>query len=190
MPPKLTLAGRIDQARKDERAAELAARGLTLREIADELGVATPEAARRMVNRYLARFPAETAEEVRRLGSARLDRAIHRLMEVLDYTTYIYTPQGELVRGPDGQPMVDYDKTIRAALAISAIEERRARLYGADAPKRSVELRMDYDTIKSALEEQGKALGIPDPLAAARAIAALPAAPHEEKGSGGTPPGR
>lgn len=172
----LSLAGKIDQARKDERAAELAARGMSLREIADELDLAAPETVRRMVNRYLARFPAETAEEVRRLGSARLDKALHKMMDVLDYVSYVYTPQGVLVRGPAGEPMIDYDKTIRAALAISAIEERRARLYGADAPKRSVEVRMDYDALKQALEEQGQALGIPDPLAAARAIAALPAA--------------
>jgi len=113
-PGKETLLKPLDDgsAALESRAVQLRSLGHTYDEIAQQLGLATRGSAWKIVQRALTRIPAESVEEMRLLEGARLDA-----MSAAIWPT--------AVTGDE-----------KAILVMVRIMERRARLFGLDAPVR------------------------------------------------------
>ena len=108
---------RIAVAQRECEALELRKAGKTFEEIADALGYAERGGAAKAVSRALAATVQEPADELRRLQAARLD--------ALWGAMWPRAMEGEL----------------GAVDRCLAIEMRRARLFGVDAPaRRAVEV--------------------------------------------------
>lgn len=129
--------------------------GATYQRIADALGYGSRYNARRAVERALAEIPAEAVDELRRLEAERLDYLTAKAFEVLESTHYVHTPAGKLVYGPDAQPLLDPMPVLHAIDRLLRIEERRARLFGLDAPARRNGFTLDeIDAAIAELESQ------------------------------------
>jgi hypothetical protein len=84
-----------------------------------------------------------------------LDELTRKAFEVLDATHYVHTPAGKLVYGPDGHPLVDPMPALYAIDRLLRIDERRARLFGLDAPIRRDDFTIDeIDAAIAELELQ------------------------------------
>ncbi|RKN61873.1 hypothetical protein D7231_31875 [Streptomyces klenkii] len=123
-----------ETARRDAEAAALRARGLSYRQIADELGVARTT-AHEMVERALQAIVQEPAEQVRQLELDRLDHMYRSALGVLE-RRHVTVSQGRIVKADDGEPLEDDGPVLQAIDRMLRIQERRARLLGLDAPSR------------------------------------------------------
>jgi hypothetical protein len=65
--------------------------------------------------------------------------------------------------------LIDRDPNVRAADTMMRLGERASRLFGLDAPKKTVTLTVDM--MRSELMELGNKLGFDDPLGVANALA-------------------
>jgi hypothetical protein len=102
----------IALVKKEARAVELRAAGLTLQEITDRLGYQTASAAWKAIARGLARLPAPEVEAYRQIQALTLDLLQASIMaKALDANA-----RGQLL----------------AVDRVIAILERRARLFGLD----------------------------------------------------------
>lgn len=157
--PKRGAHGRFERtqsgAQRDAEAVRMRSRGATYQRIADALGYGSRYNARRAVERALAEIPADAVDELRRLAAERLDYLTRKAFEVLDATHYVHTPGGKLVHGPDGRPLLDPMPVLHAIDRLLRIDERRARLFGLDAPARDWEPTIDeIDAAIAELETQ------------------------------------
>lgn len=105
-PDKATVAA------NETKAVELRKAGASYAQIADALGLASASSAYRNVMRALARNQSEEVEELRMIEGARLDR--------MQQSLWHNAVRGDL-------PTVD---------RVLRIMERRARLFGLDAPQK------------------------------------------------------
>lgn len=142
---------------RDARAAELHGQGWSYQRIADELGFASKGHAHSAVQRAYADIASEGAEQAKKADLERLDRLIEQAWAVMLRPHYAVA-NGRVVRrftgverDEDGIERLDADgkeipvfedvmddAPILAAVAhIRALLERRARIYGYDAPARS-----------------------------------------------------
>jgi len=101
-----------ESAEIESQAVQLRSLGHTYDEIAQQLGLATRGSAWKVVQRALTRIPAESVEEMRLLEGARLDAM----------TAAIWPTA---VTGDE-----------KAIALMLRIMERRAKLFGLDAPVR------------------------------------------------------
>jgi hypothetical protein len=127
-------APRVDAAQRDARALELRAAGATYRQIAERLGCSV-DTAWKAVDRGLVRTRQEPADKLRRLERVRLDR-LQRAAETVLGTTHHVLQGGEAVLDEKGKPYVDHGPTLNAIRTLLAVQERRAKLLGLDAPAR------------------------------------------------------
>lgn len=105
-----TTARALAQREQTLKALNLRKAGATYAQIAETCGYSAPQAACRAVQRALAREQAEAVADLRQLQAARLDD----LLRVL-YPRALKGDYGAIDR-------------------IHRLEERRAKLYGLDAP--------------------------------------------------------
>jgi hypothetical protein len=78
--------------------------------------------------------------------------------------------QGKVVCDPrTDEPLIDRAPNVQAADTMMRLGERAARLFGLDAPKKTVTLTVDM--MRSELMELGNKLGFDDPLGVATALA-------------------
>jgi len=137
-------------AERDAEAARMRARGMRLREIAAALGFGSEGAAHDAADRAMAAVRASGGDIAKRSALARLDEMYARALAVLDATHYtvsqgrlIYiggTPvkdDGGKVVWVGGEPLLDDAPVLNALRVMLAIEERRAKLEGTDAPAKS-----------------------------------------------------
>ena len=103
------------QALIDTDALKLRSKGYTYQKIADTMGCSKPTAYER-VKRALAAIPAEAVEEYRRLEGERLDTLLEMALKK--------------AQSEDKGFLFAIDRCL-------AIMDRRAKLYGLDAPIRS-----------------------------------------------------
>lgn len=115
--PSASTPARIDHRARAAEAVRLRTEGLSYREIADQLGYSTENAANKAVLGVLRRTEAEAADALRTLEVARLDLLWNKALRGIAVSET--SPQG--VSAP----------LISAAVRVS---ERRARLLGLDAP--------------------------------------------------------
>jgi hypothetical protein len=160
---------KVSQARMDAKAAELAVQGLTMTQIARQMGWKDPRSAGAAISRHLALSAEPVNEALRRLWGARIEESVRVVWDAM-HAENLAISQGKVVLDPrTGEPLVDRDPNVRAADTMMRLGERAARLFGLDAPKRSVTLTVDM--MRSELMELGGKLGFDDPLGVAAALA-------------------
>lgn len=125
----------------ETKAVELRTAGMPYAEIAHTLGMAGPSSAYRMVMRALAQNQSEEVEELRMVEGARLD----------------CMQQSVWQRAVDGD-LSSIDRVLK-------IMERRARLFGLDAPQKvAVSTTQVDDQIDALLAELAALPPVPDDL--------------------------
>jgi len=125
-------------AERDSQAWVLRAERMSYAMIGQELGM-TAEGARQAVRRYASSIAEEKLADVRKEVLEQLDMFERELVALLRRPHYVVTKDGDLVKGPDGEYLID-DAPIIASIstALKVIRER-ARLLGLDAPAQSVQ---------------------------------------------------
>jgi hypothetical protein len=162
-------ARKVEQAQIDAKAAELAVQGLTMTQISQRMGWASPSTASAAINRHLARSAEPVNEALRRLWGHRIEETVKVVWEAL-HAENLVVSQGRVVEDPrTGQPLIDRDPNVRAADTMMRLGERASKLFGLDAPKKTVTLTVDM--MRSELMELGSKLGFDDPLGVANALA-------------------
>ena len=95
---------------RDAKALDLRRRHLNYRQIANELGWASTNAAYEAVQRGLADTQSEASDEVRRMELERLDDIARGFQRVFATRHYIASATGKIARHPDThEPLVDDD---------------------------------------------------------------------------------
>lgn len=129
----------IDVAERDAQACRLRTRGLSYREIAEQLGYADEAHAYRAVKKILLETVQEAGDELRAVEVARLDALLAKVWAVLE-RRHLHVSSGRIVtiELDDGTkvPLEDDGPTLAAADRVLAIAKRRAELLGLDAPKK------------------------------------------------------
>ena len=146
-----------DSVRRGFRAAELRGQGYSFQRIADELSYASRGKAHEAVMRAYASMSTEEAEHARQLDLERIDRLIEQAWQVM-LTPHLAVSNGKVVRhftefesdedgterlDPDGKPIpvfedvLDDGPRLAAVNTIKGLLERRARIFGYDAPAKS-----------------------------------------------------
>lgn len=166
-----------ETAARDARAAELHGQGWTYERIAAELGFASKGHAHNAVQRAYDAIDLEGVERAKKADLERLDRLIEQAWAVM-LRPHFAVSNGRVVRrfvdverDEDGIERLDADgkeipvfedvmddAPILAAVAhIRALLERRARIYGYDAPTRARVEVIPAETVEaqiSALEAE------------------------------------
>ncbi|TDC63894.1 hypothetical protein E1258_09620 [Micromonospora sp. KC207] len=129
----------LDAAERDAEACRLRARGLSYREIAEQLRYADAAGAHRAVQKVLRDTVQEPADELRHLEVVRLDALLAVAWDVLE-REHVAHSGGKLVMvaGEDGVevPLRDDAPTLAAIDRVLKIMTRRAELLGLDAPRK------------------------------------------------------
>lgn len=136
----------LEGAERDAEAIRMQIGGATYQEISDTLGYGGKSNAHRAIKDAIAQIPAEDVRELRRVSSLRLDRLTSEAFAVLERDHVHISQGGKVVRDDGGQIVLDDGPKLAAIDRIVRVEERRARLFGMDAPTRSkVDLGGDDD---------------------------------------------
>lgn len=124
-----------EQALIDTEALKLRSLGWTYQQIGDHMGC-TKQAASDRCKRALAAIPADAVDEHRKIEGERLDTLMRVAME----------------------RVLNNDKGVLFAIdRVLAIQERKARLYGLDAPQKTQVITLDY--IESEIQRLEAELG-------------------------------
>jgi hypothetical protein len=150
-------------------AVRLRTAGMSLDDIGRELGGVTRQRAWQLVQEGLADVKSEAAEELRLLESERLDemfRVAWTQMHTDHVTLYKGAPVMVTVAGENGIPhdipLVNHGPKLDALDRLLRIAERRAKLFGLDAP---VSVNVSMDALAEELRTIATALGLdPDSL--------------------------
>jgi hypothetical protein len=188
----------VANAARDAKAAELHGQGWTYQRIADELGFASKGKAHEAVQRAFADIPTEGAEAAKLADLERLDRLIEQAWAVM-LRPHLAVSNGRVVRrrtgeyechddgterlDDKGQPIPVYadvmdDWPVLAAIAhIRTLIERRAKIYGYEAPSRSRVEVITSDVIESEIARLEGELQANDRVTADTGIPGPPALP-------------
>ena len=161
-------------ADNDEIAATMSVMGFRLEEIAEAIGVKTAMGASHAVARGKLNHPPADLDELRVTEAMRLDALERRAWQYEGMTNYHFAANGQIVRGPDGQPLIDTEPNERAIELIRKISEARRKLLGLDAPKRS---QLTIDTVNAEVRRLEIELDIKSKDALPAAPAAIEAPP-------------
>lgn len=172
-----------ESAARDMRAAELHGQGWTYQRIADELGMAGSGKACEAVQRAFASIPIEGAEEAKRQDLERLDRLIEKNWAALE-RQHVTVSNGRVVRrfvglerDEDGIERLDADgKTIPVfedvmddgpvaahSTVILRLIEKRAKIFGYDAPIKSRVEIITEDVVDAEIARLTALVGENDP---------------------------
>ena len=117
---------------RDSRASNSAAKAPTTTRSPSASSVSEIDRVDHAVQRALASIVAEAAPDVRKLELDRLDALQIGALTVLRRPHYVVSA-GKIVKGDQGQPLLDDGPTL-AAIDELLLMERRAKLLGLDAP--------------------------------------------------------
>lgn len=155
-----------ETAVRDAEAARMRAAGHRLKDICAALGFGSEGAAHDAADRAIMAVRAAGGEEAKRRALARLDEMYARALAVLDATHYtvsngrlIYIggtaeldDNGKLVWS-GGEPLTDDAPVLNALRVMLAIEERRAKIEGYDAPTKARVEVSQVDGIDAAVRD-------------------------------------
>jgi hypothetical protein len=133
---------KTDQIERDAQASALYDQGWTYKRIAAELGMSNQGRAHDAVMRHLKRIPVADVESIRRQMEQRLSE-MRRIALAVAGKDHIAHGQGRAVEIEDPDNPGTYIKVhddgpkLQALDRLLRIEERRAKLYGADMPTRT-----------------------------------------------------
>ncbi|MFH8805207.1 hypothetical protein ACH4F6_37655 [Streptomyces sp. NPDC017936] len=158
-PPNQQPSHRAMVAQRRARAIELKNRGLSWQQVAEQMAPAyldsdgQPSAAAACVDvsRALKQANKELSmglEEYREAARMRLDGLRRQVYAVLARPHYVLHA-GQIVNGPDGQPMRDDGPVLAAVDRLMRIEERQAKIDGTDASEKltiALDRRVDEET--------------------------------------------
>ena len=171
------------ERKRDYRAAELHGQGWSYQRIADELGFASRGHAHNAVMRAYADMPTEEAQQARQADLDRIDRLIEQAWKVM-LTPHLTVNNGKVIRhfvgverdedgierlDMGGKPIPVYEDVLddgprlAAVVAIKGLLERRARIFGYDAPAKSRVEVITADMIESQITELESQLARNDP---------------------------
>jgi transcriptional regulator with XRE-family HTH domain len=126
-----------ETAARDAEAARLRSRGLTYRQIAEQLGMAGPGKAHEAVKRVLAETVGEAAEDLRLVELERLDQMYQATLKVLEAEHYAVSHGKVIYLDGSSEPLTDNGPVLQAVDRLLKIQERRAKLLGLDAPTKA-----------------------------------------------------
>lgn len=161
-PPSHQPSHRAHVAQRRARAVELKNRGLSWQQVAEQLagtypeyldadGVASAAFACVDVSRALKQANKELSmglEEYREAARMRLDGMRRQVFAVLARPHYVLH-SGQIVNGPDGQPLKDDGVVLACIDRLHRIEERQAKIDGTDASEKltiALDRRVDEET--------------------------------------------
>jgi hypothetical protein len=155
---------------RDAEAARLKAKGMTLEQVAAELGLDKPNAengpqrAAAAIKRAMGEMARFANDEMRMMELRSLDELEWLAWQTMK-TSHVVVSQGRVVFNEDtGVPVTDDRYTLETIDRILKIKERRAKLMGLDAPIRREVITMDSieneikkleDELKSSQGSQG-----------------------------------
>lgn len=150
-----------DQARENVqiciRCAERRVKGATWKDIAIAEGLDSPMAAKKCIDVGLQLIPSEDVRSVRRMAAMRLDKVIETAFRIVDNPGMRTTVSGKLVLDPaTGQPMPDEAIRNAALKTILDADVQYRKLFGADAPKQSVNFlaALSSDELRAIVEQK------------------------------------
>lgn len=149
----------IESVQRDAEAARLRGRGWSYQRISDELGYGNRSNAHRAIAKVMAGTIAEPAEEAREFQLSQLDDMTAVAFEILEANNYVVS-DGRIVRDENGQAIRDPEMVLKALDRLIKIQERRAKLLGIDAPKRSEVVTVDWLSAQVAELERELAVGV------------------------------
>lgn len=126
----------VESAERDAEAIRLLCEGATYQRIADVLEYGDRSSAHRAVKSALAAIPAPEAAMLREVEGERLDRLIREAFAVLGRDHVHISQGGKVVRDDDGNLIYDDGPKLAAINTLVRLSERRAKLFGLDAPTR------------------------------------------------------
>lgn len=121
-----------DSHERDAEALRMRAAGATLAKIGEELGYGHPANVLRVIKKRTGETLKPAVDEYRRSMDASLDELEAACMAVLE-AAHVKIHDGEAVT-LDGKKVIDDAPVLAATQAILKIHERRAKLWGLDAP--------------------------------------------------------
>ena len=144
---------RLAARQREARMLESRRDGRSYTEIGEAFGVSR-QVATRIIQRGMDRIVREPAELVKAMDLERLDQLQVEALAVLR-RRHVVVSGGKIIRGDDGQALVDDGPTLTAIRTLITIQERRARLLGLDAPHKHEVLTLDaIDAEIRRLEDQ------------------------------------
>jgi hypothetical protein len=148
----------VTATERADHALKLRAAGLEWAEVAAAAGYAGPGPAHRAVMRLLDGRTAESVDHLRQVEGAHLDRAQRELWAVVMDPGPLVSA-GKVIYGSDGKPEPNRDVQVNALNALIRLSQRRARIFGMDAPSQTVHLRaeVELDSAIQGLIDQLKA---------------------------------
>jgi hypothetical protein len=156
-PPSQQPSNKARVAQRRARAIELKNRGLSWQQVAEQVpyldSEGNPSAAFACVDvsRALKQANKELSmglEEYREAARMRLDGLRRQVFAVLARPHYVLH-SGQIVNGPDGQPLKDDGVVLAAVDRLLRIEERQAKIDGTDASEKltiALDRRVDEET--------------------------------------------
>ncbi|MGL5912316.1 MAG: hypothetical protein ACRCZP_20085 [Phycicoccus sp.] len=137
---------------RDIQAMRLRDQGRTWRHIAETLGYAHASDALKAVHALRASVVEPAVAQHRAEMLAQLDELTARAVAILD-ATHLLVQRGEVVTGPDGEPMRDSGPVLRALAEVRALIGARADLVGAKAPVKVAAASVGLAELAAAMEE-------------------------------------
>ena len=173
-PGRLTPVA-AEKARLCILAARLRTRRMKFTDIATELGLSSPQAAKHAVSVGLGLMPAENFAETRREITEELDELSRETWKRLDNPAPMTTVSGKLVIDPaTGQPYPDRQAELGAIRALLDINKARRQVHGVDAPKQSVSFSGTLEDLRAEVERKQRELEAAEAGDGGGPVAALP----------------
>lgn len=125
----------LSAAERDAKAAELRAQGKSYRDIAEELGYYDRSHVWRQLQMAKKRVLKEPVENLISVEMQQLDALYVAALEILE-REHVTVNQGHVVKGDDGQPILDDGPRLAAIREMRMLRESFRKLYGLDAEKK------------------------------------------------------
>jgi hypothetical protein len=124
---------------RDAEAFRMRSRGYTYQQISDALDYGSEGNVRRAIREATESMISPAVHELREVMDAQLVELWQKAQQVL-HSRHLVFWQGQAVTH-EGVPVTDDIPVLKAAETLVKIQERRARLWGADAPaKQAIEV--------------------------------------------------
>lgn len=147
----------MNAAERSAEAARLRSRGVMWKDIATQLGYASPGAAYDAAQRFWVEQPKQTVAEIRNEFRMKLDGLEQELRDIIANPHYVVASVPnvgpELVKGPNGEYLIDDAPILNAVDKIRALVETQLKFMPGVASATKVQVITD-DDIADALEAE------------------------------------
>lgn len=149
-------------AERDAKIFRMRVAGLTVRQIAAEVGL-SPTRVHDIVTTAIRERVEPEVDELRKLAQERLDDQRRSINAVRARPHYV-VQAGKIIKDDAGQPLIDDGPVLAANAALLKLDEREARMYGIDrldavlAQRLELETQVTTSAILSTLDDMMRAL--------------------------------